>query len=796
MEGNNEDTWLDNLISDGLRQQELQLQQPHDSPVTAFVNPAMGDQAFPDTFDMRSNSTKTTFPNSSVSSQTWQAPTTNPSSSELPTSFAFDFSMLMTAPQPPVMTTPPTNSATTQFSDAKKDYDALMSFLFDPTDAQDMMDLMLASQALDDFSPESNESIPITSYSGQQPVLKYNGDFQSQPQLQQSWAPLSAPAPQTTPLWDAQSQQAHMFPTQKPLAPAMPDNSSVTGATVLFGHSAYMSFDVNGKGTVTSGAAGEQASRAGGSSPKRKAQALEQESSLAGSRTVPDQVYEERLAERRGITGRIAGKSVVEVSIKCGEPTCNNIDKIVILANALFHHSDSPKQVSEDYRITAKCRPCQLMDKPSPGASFSPSREAGITKPGWGRRVFQKCDVCEQALGEVIIEAVVSSPEGSTDSSSSAPSGASSGGLDEKQRIPVEAICAACDVAFAWCTQCGGGGAYRTGKWRPKQLFPPGRKTCRLRTIRLSGTPSVEIFDIGVPNEPVPRDVIDGCQEVFETKFLFRYAKPQYLRHNITFEKLVQLMGDYWSWIEQRLMATADTLPDDMRRVMGIMRGPFTVAGKGKVATSGVLSYQVMEWKPLDRTICLVGSGIALTGLSSARWMLLHGRSITYRIFLLCHEPPDQHPDDASYIEPSVPEPLVQHPTRLYRLELISNPERRRYFLTNGWRESGRTKFDEASASSAKAWLRYDQATRLQLDMGLASSFPQQVPDGSLYTGGRNQNDLVELEFPFDYGTGVPDAIATMVRVSKAKTIMRPLRGDEQSNHPNYPCVKIGPQEA
>ncbi|KAI8922260.1 hypothetical protein DFJ77DRAFT_17349 [Powellomyces hirtus] len=51
----------------------------------------------------------------------------------------------------------------------------------------------------------------------------------------------------------------------------------------------------------------------------------------------------------------------------------------------------------------------------------------------------------------------------------------------------VEFNCSSCQVKYALCSDCGGGGKYRTGKWRPVQMFAPGRATCSLDHIRYAG---------------------------------------------------------------------------------------------------------------------------------------------------------------------------------------------------------------------------------------------------------------------------------------------------------------------
>ncbi|KAJ3117650.1 hypothetical protein HDU96_006080 [Phlyctochytrium bullatum] len=48
-----------------------------------------------------------------------------------------------------------------------------------------------------------------------------------------------------------------------------------------------------------------------------------------------------------------------------------------------------------------------------------------------------------------------------------------------------ELICTKCTNTFRFCTNCGGGGKFRSGKWRPIELFSPGRKNCTIDHTRL-----------------------------------------------------------------------------------------------------------------------------------------------------------------------------------------------------------------------------------------------------------------------------------------------------------------------
>lgn len=59
---------------------------------------------------------------------------------------------------------------------------------------------------------------------------------------------------------------------------------------------------------------------------------------------------------------------------------------------------------------------------------------------------------------------------------------------DHPLSFAVEVICTKCSGKYSRCSDCGGGsGRVGVGKWRAKELFEPGRKTCRLPHVRLGG---------------------------------------------------------------------------------------------------------------------------------------------------------------------------------------------------------------------------------------------------------------------------------------------------------------------
>lgn len=96
-----------------------------------------------------------------------------------------------------------------------------------------------------------------------------------------------------------------------------------------------------------------------------------------------------------------------------------------------------------------------------------------------------------------------------------------------------EIVCASCDSKYQRCTDCGGGGGPRVGigKWRLKQVFQVGRKTCSLSHNRLGDRPR----EIGVhvtPSDFTPeqlKEVIARCKTLWTEKTLSRLAVPEML---------------------------------------------------------------------------------------------------------------------------------------------------------------------------------------------------------------------------------------------------------------------------
>lgn len=102
--------------------------------------------------------------------------------------------------------------------------------------------------------------------------------------------------------------------------------------------------------------------------------------------------------------------------------------------------------------------------------------------------------------------------------------------------VEVIGLICGCDAKYQRCTDCGGGGGARagTGKWRSKELFPVGRKTCVLPHQRLGAFTemSYETFKVvDVPRDEV-EELSEKCGEIFKNQMLSGICIPEVLEQD------------------------------------------------------------------------------------------------------------------------------------------------------------------------------------------------------------------------------------------------------------------------
>ncbi|KAJ3070271.1 iso-1-cytochrome c [Podochytrium sp. JEL0797] len=132
------------------------------------------------------------------------------------------------------------------------------------------------------------------------------------------------------------------------------------------------------------------------------------------------------------------------------------------------------------------------------------------------------CLVCKTLMGKGTIHSSSHSPPPLPTSNSNTPPTSST---SASKQINASILCTPCDAKYQFCSECGGGGKQRTGKYRPRGLFPGTRKTCALPHIRI-GTAEVQYRVYEPAEEGVSAAVVEGLRDVFFDGVVGLYAVP------------------------------------------------------------------------------------------------------------------------------------------------------------------------------------------------------------------------------------------------------------------------------
>ncbi|KNC96024.1 uncharacterized protein SPPG_08619 [Spizellomyces punctatus DAOM BR117] len=168
------------------------------------------------------------------------------------------------------------------------------------------------------------------------------------------------------------------------------------------------------------------------------------------------------------------------------------------------------------YVVDVRCGNCKEINPVDrSGADASSNSISGAS----GRKRLRaiptvECDVCKRRIGSGGVRV------GFTDEV-----GSEAGVEDwEEPSFNVELVCTPCGTKYLFCSECGGGGRHRTGKWRPRELFIPGRRTCSLPHIRI-GDAAVQYRVLEVATE-LTDEALQGVQDVFFDCLISLYAIP------------------------------------------------------------------------------------------------------------------------------------------------------------------------------------------------------------------------------------------------------------------------------
>ncbi|KAJ3010787.1 UNVERIFIED_CONTAM: hypothetical protein HDU68_001971 [Siphonaria sp. JEL0065] len=214
-------------------------------------------------------------------------------------------------------------------------------------------------------------------------------------------------------------------------------------------------------------------------------------------------------------TSKVSGnKQTVEHPCSC---------KVCGVAMATMVLRGSVDSFLSGYLIDVTCDACTLGGA-SPSASPAPeipnlkivqSRKRARKVNDNGKAVH--CDVCQAHVGSGGVQVIDAD-------ANKRFCGESSAAARKSDSFTVEVVCAGCRDLFGFCTECGGGGKYRTGKYRPFELFQEGRRTCSLPHFRLGDTKATHSF-VAVSTQAAA--ALAEAKVIFADSFMSHHAIPK-----------------------------------------------------------------------------------------------------------------------------------------------------------------------------------------------------------------------------------------------------------------------------
>ncbi|GAA5857274.1 hypothetical protein JCM8547_009409 [Rhodosporidiobolus lusitaniae] len=187
--------------------------------------------------------------------------------------------------------------------------------------------------------------------------------------------------------------------------------------------------------------------------------------------------------------------------------------------------------------------------------SLLPPEETAKGLPAYLKRQALTCDVCDRIIGAGSISSLTPTPV---------------------PTFTVEVICIPCSEKYRPCSDCGGGGGRLTpGRWRCKELFPAGRRTCTLSHARNPPLTDIEYDVLRVTEiDPIRLDNLENrCRTIYWNVRLRTQARPEMLERAdglaTTYAQCEKLTVDGWSLLKPLLSVDIEPTTG-YRRFVGI----------------------------------------------------------------------------------------------------------------------------------------------------------------------------------------------------------------------------------
>ncbi|KAI8921997.1 hypothetical protein DFJ77DRAFT_6416 [Powellomyces hirtus] len=277
------------------------------------------------------------------------------------------------------------------------------------------------------------------------------------------------------------------------------------------------------------------------------------------------------------------------------------------IATVLAFNTVTSQHISEAYAVDMVCDACQALDR------------RGSSSLKRGARPDLDCYLCARRIGagglvgkdRTVIGATGKSEHGS--GTSEKPTVDSYGYL-KSGAYPLEWVCAACHKDFRLCTACGGGGRYRSGKWRPKALFED-RKSCTLSHVRYKKESEFSIHDMELEGHLL-NDILTDCGVTFRDFWYSMLMTPKVLsgKGEAGINLIKDVVTEWWNSLRTAL-TKRDTLPEGKRLYLACAWKEEAKKAKSKIKTDPNLSmkergwllhgYHIFEWNIQQRSVQL-----------------------------------------------------------------------------------------------------------------------------------------------------------------------------------------------